>query len=205
MDAIRKLWEGKGLGDARTISKVAAVLLVLFSGIWPHLKLLLLHLGWFWPFVHGLWLGRGDGDNARARCCRRRKRASQRSGHRHYRSHSHRSPFLRALSALGKWSLADVLVVCILIAVLHLDRSRRPGQDPLGHRGQAPRTAELRPRQVPRSRRRLRSAPWAHLRPPRKGARHAEVRRVPGLHPERLHPPRVDVGPGAGHPRRRRA
>ena len=128
MDAIRKLWEGKGLGDARTISKVAAVLLVLFSGIWPHLKLLLLHLGWFWPFVHGLWLGRGDGDNARARCCRRRKRASQRSGHRHYRSHSHRSPFLRALSALGKWSLADVLVVCILIAVLHLDWAVDPAK-----------------------------------------------------------------------------
>lgn len=29
-----------------------------------------------------------------------------------------RTPFLRTLSTLGKWSLADVLVVCVLIAVL---------------------------------------------------------------------------------------
>jgi hypothetical protein len=47
------------------------------------------------------------------------------------RSHgtqSHRSPFLRTLSTLGKWSLADVLVVCILIAVLHLDWNVNPSE-----------------------------------------------------------------------------
>jgi len=62
MDAIRKLWKGEGLGDAQTISKVAAALLVVFSGIWPHLKLFLVHVCWFFPFAHGLWL-RGDDDD----------------------------------------------------------------------------------------------------------------------------------------------
>ncbi|KAL7464382.1 hypothetical protein ACHAXS_004716, partial [Conticribra weissflogii] len=42
------------------------------------------------------------------------------------RSHALRTPFLRTLSTLGKWSLADVFVVCILIAVLHLDWDVRP-------------------------------------------------------------------------------
>ena len=144
MDAIRKLWKGEGLGDAQTISKVAAVLLIVASGIWPHLKLLLVHVCWFFPFVHGLWLPRNnngeDGNEEERRCCMNTKQCcttnngswsnnnSTKSrcslccsnGHAH-ETHTIRSPFLRTLSTLGKWSLADVLVVCILIAVLHLD------------------------------------------------------------------------------------
>lgn len=96
MDAIRKLWRGEGLGDARTVSKVSAVLLVVFSGIWPHVKLLGVNFCWFWKFGF-----RWAGD--RKACT------------------TARSSFLRFLSVFGKWSLADVLVVCILIAVLHLD------------------------------------------------------------------------------------
>lgn len=109
MDAIRKLWKGEGLGSAQTISKVSAALLVLFSGIWPHLKLLLVHICWFYRFGHKL---RKNGDGCNSCICS--------NGH-SYKSQSTRSPLLRTLSIFGKWSLADVLVVCILIAVLHLD------------------------------------------------------------------------------------
>mmetsp|Transcript_4556 Transcript_4556/g.10219 ORF Transcript_4556/g.10219 Transcript_4556/m.10219 type:complete len:858 (+) Transcript_4556:626-3199(+) len=119
-DAIRKLWEGEGLGDAQTISKVAAVLLVVFSGIWPHLKLLLVHVCWFLPFMHGIKIDESKGG---CNCCRpdpKRCTLCCSNGHAH-QSYNRRSPFLRILSSLGKWSLADVLVVCILIAVLHLD------------------------------------------------------------------------------------
>eukprot|EP00571_Detonula_confervacea_P008943 CAMPEP_0172328038 /NCGR_PEP_ID=MMETSP1058-20130122/60141_1 /TAXON_ID=83371 /ORGANISM="Detonula confervacea, Strain CCMP 353" /LENGTH=995 /DNA_ID=CAMNT_0013045135 /DNA_START=204 /DNA_END=3191 /DNA_ORIENTATION=- len=150
MDAIRKLWEGEGLGDAQTISKVAAALLVVFSGIWPHLKLLLVHVCWFFPFVHGLWLRRGgnedddNDDDEKCGCCnkgccttnngscnatthRTKSRCSPccSNGHSH-QTQTLRYPFLRTLSTLGKWSLADVLVVCILIAVLHLDWNVNP-------------------------------------------------------------------------------
>ncbi len=159
MDAIRKLWEGVGLGDAQTLSKVAAALLVLFSGIWPHLKLLLLHVCWFVPFTHGLWIRErnnnleNDDDDEMERkrcfCCSTSDNSwgnnaaitgSSRSTtkksacsfcratvHMH-RTHSFRSPFLRILSTLGKWSMADVLVVCILIAVLHLDWNVYPDE-----------------------------------------------------------------------------
>ena len=140
MDAIRKLWKGDGLGDARTTSKVAAALLVIFSGIWPHLKLLLVHLCWFFPFAHRLWLGDRDGSyvvgDEGNKCCNKRcsnhgtkSRCSLccSNGHSH-KTHTVRSPFLRTLSTLGKWSLADVLVVCILIAVLHLDWQVHPDE-----------------------------------------------------------------------------
>eukprot|EP00804_Cyclotella_cryptica_P010989 CCRYP_016696-RA/>CCRYP_016696-RA protein AED:0.24 eAED:0.24 QI:216/1/1/1/0.8/0.66/6/786/860 len=134
MDAIRKLWKGEGLGDAQTISKISAALLVLFSGIWPHLKLLLVHVAWFFPFGHRLQASRHCNDDETGRdrqkpqrvgCCGNTSFCETNTfcysnGHSH-RTYTARSPFLRTLSILGKWSLADVLVVCILIAVLHLD------------------------------------------------------------------------------------
>lgn len=139
MDAIRKLWDGVGLGDAQTLSKVAAALLVLFSGIWPHLKLLLVHFCWFFPFSHRLLLKSNQNpdatyahvDRSEKLCCKSREVSTSNNniccanGHVH-NTHNRRSPFLRALSTLGKWSLADILVVCILIAVLHLDWKVNP-------------------------------------------------------------------------------
>ena len=141
MDAIRKLWKGDGLGDAQTMSKLAAALLILFSGIWPHLKLLLVHFCWFFPFSHRLQLKSSipyysdasyrHVDRSDKQCCKSREVSSSNNniccanGHIH-NTHNRRSPFLRALSTLGKWSLADVLVVCVLIAVLHLDWKVNP-------------------------------------------------------------------------------
>ena len=138
MESIRKLWNGDGLGDAQTLSKVAAALLVVFSGFWPHLKLFLLHCCWLFPFNHHLQLRRTGASNERyghnkidTTCCKTRDAVARNSSFccangSFHNTHNHRSPFLRALSTLGKWSLADVLVVCILIAVLHLDWKVNP-------------------------------------------------------------------------------
>lgn len=179
MDAIRKLWKAEGLGGGRVelLSKISAALLVAFSGIWPHLKLVLVQFCWFWPFGRGVWLDddgdddydeeddeveeehdQGDANPTRNQTIRKRcnikttlcgcnnseisvtrKRRSIcfpscsptsscsccSDGHPH-QSHAIRTPFLRTLSTLGKWSLADVFVVCILIAVLHLDWNVHP-------------------------------------------------------------------------------
>ncbi len=139
MDAIRKLWFGEGLGDAQTLSKVAAALLIVFSGIWPHLKLLLLHFCWFFPFSNRLPLNSNRNPDAshvydirrHKQCCKSKEGSNKNNsiwcanGYTH-KTHNRRSPFLRVLSTLGKWSLADVLVVCILIAVLHLDWKVNP-------------------------------------------------------------------------------
>jgi len=83
--AIHELWEAKDL-PGTIIPRLAAILLIVFSGIWPHLKLFMLNLTWFFG-KHPI----------------RRTRA------------------LQLLSGLGKWSLADVLVVCVMVGVLHLD------------------------------------------------------------------------------------
>mmetsp|Transcript_11699 Transcript_11699/g.17918 ORF Transcript_11699/g.17918 Transcript_11699/m.17918 type:complete len:850 (+) Transcript_11699:140-2689(+) len=137
MDAIRKLWNGEGLGDAQTLSKVAAALLIVFSGIWPHFKLILVHFCWFFPFSHSLLLksnrNRSNAsyvydDRSDKQCCKPNEGSNSiwcANGYTH-KTHNRRSPFLRVLSTLGKWSLADVLVVCILIAVLHLDWKVNP-------------------------------------------------------------------------------
>jgi len=83
--AIQELWKGKNL-PGKLLPRFAAVLLVVFSGIWPHLKLLLLNFTWMFS-IH-------------------QKR---------------RTRILHWLGTLGKWSLADVLVVCVMVGVLDLD------------------------------------------------------------------------------------
>lgn len=82
--AIDHLWVAKGL-PGKTLPRAAAILLIIFSGFWPHIKLLLLNVTWF---------------------CGK---------------YPTRSKHLQWLSTLGKWSLADVLVVCVMVGVLHLD------------------------------------------------------------------------------------
>jgi len=84
--AVRQLWRAKGM-QGKVLPRVAAVLLTLFSGVWPHLKLIL---------VNVTWLGSWSDPTLRTRS-------------------------LRWLSALGKWSLADVLAVCVMVGVLNLD------------------------------------------------------------------------------------
>lgn len=83
--AITELWEAKGM-PGTAMPRIAAILLALFSGLWPHLKLILLNLTWL------------------------RMRNSKR-----------RTTTLHWLSCLGKWSLADILVVCVMVGVLHID------------------------------------------------------------------------------------
>jgi len=83
--AIRELWEANGL-PSKSTARLAAILLMISSGVWPHLKLLLLNWTWL-----------------RMRNPKRRKK------------------FLYWLSRLGKWSLADILVVCIMIGIIHVD------------------------------------------------------------------------------------
>ena len=83
--AIQELWKGKNL-PGKTIPRTAAVLLIVFSGIWPHLKLLLLNFTWILSS-----------------------------------NQKRRTRMLQWLGTLGKWSLADVLVVCVMVGVLHLD------------------------------------------------------------------------------------
>lgn len=83
--AIQHLWDAEGLPN-KTLSKLSAILLVLFSGIWPHCKLALLQLTWW------------------------------------FRTNPNkRTSTLQWLNTLGKWSLADVLVVCVMVGVLSLD------------------------------------------------------------------------------------
>lgn len=91
MSAIEKLWEAKNLPSV-WLSKFSAVLLVVFSGIWPHVKLILLHFNWYNPYFQ------------------QNTRATQ----------------LHYLAAFGKFSLADIFVVCLLIGVLNLDLTIEP-------------------------------------------------------------------------------
>ena len=124
-DAISKLWKGDGLNEAQNISKVSAALLVFFSGVWPHLKLGAVGFCWFWKFRHSLDDSNNNNtisnNNNHSNSNNSNKKSSLCSGYHRHQSTTNRSPVLRILSVFGKWSLADVLVVCILIAVLHLD------------------------------------------------------------------------------------
>jgi Paraquat-inducible protein A len=83
--AIQGLWEAKQMTGPIVLPRLAAVLLIVFSGIWPHMKLFLLLTTWL--FVT---------------------------------DYSRRKRILNVLSVLGKWSLADVLVVCVMVGVLNL-------------------------------------------------------------------------------------
>ena len=85
MYAMQELWEAKHM-PGLFLPRLASAGLFLFSGIWPHLKLLLLNLTWCTP----------------------------------YTNHIRRQRMLSYLSVLGKWSLVDVLVVCVMVGVLHL-------------------------------------------------------------------------------------
>jgi hypothetical protein len=94
--AIQELWAAKGM-PGTTLPRIASVLLALFSGVWPHLKLILLNLTWFL-----------------------RLRPAPRTSLLHW------------LSCLGKWSLADILVVCVMVGVLHIDWVVDPDEIRLG-------------------------------------------------------------------------
>eukprot|EP00545_Synedropsis_sp_CCMP1620_P013542 CAMPEP_0119005264 /NCGR_PEP_ID=MMETSP1176-20130426/1618_1 /TAXON_ID=265551 /ORGANISM="Synedropsis recta cf, Strain CCMP1620" /LENGTH=566 /DNA_ID=CAMNT_0006957053 /DNA_START=64 /DNA_END=1761 /DNA_ORIENTATION=+ len=105
--AIKELWEAKGM-PGTTLPRIAAVLLALFSGLWPHLKLLLLNLTWLYMY--------------------------QPKG---------RSRWLHWLSCLGKWSLADILVVCVMVGVLHIDWDVDPDAIRLGVANTLPQILKL--------------------------------------------------------------
>jgi hypothetical protein len=83
--AMKELWNAQHM-PGLFLPRLAAAGLGLFSGLWPHLKLILLHISWFTSFSN----------------FQRRQRT------------------LASLSILGKWSLVDVLVVCVMVGVLHL-------------------------------------------------------------------------------------
>jgi Paraquat-inducible protein A len=87
--SITELWAAAGLPGSKVLPRLAAILLVLFSGVWPHFKLLLLQGTWWSTLL--------------ATVPERRTR------------------LLHWLGTLGKWSLADVLAVCVMVGVLHLD------------------------------------------------------------------------------------
>ncbi|GKY93605.1 hypothetical protein MPSEU_000327900 [Mayamaea pseudoterrestris] len=103
-NAIQELYQANGIpGNAQFVPKLAAVLLILFSGIWPHLKLCMLSLTWL--------------------CSTNSQR---------------RGSILQWLSTLGKWSLADVLVVCVMVSVLNLDWTLDPNATMNGFVHQVP-------------------------------------------------------------------
>jgi hypothetical protein len=83
--AIKDLYKAEGM-PGLFLPRLAAILLVIFSGIWPHLKLMLLHSTWFSKMSNTKRRGR----------------------------------ILMWLGNLGKWSLADVLTVCVMVGVLNL-------------------------------------------------------------------------------------
>ena len=92
--AVRQLWRAKGIPGTKVLPRMAAILLTLFSGVWPHLKLILLNITWLLPSTRPAL----------------------------------RTRTLRWLSALGKWSLADVLAVCVMVGVLNLDWQVQPAE-----------------------------------------------------------------------------
>lgn len=105
--AIQELWDAAGMDVNVFLPRLASVLLILFSGVWPHLKLLLLN-------VH--WLLRPNSPNT-----------------------------FWWLSTLGKWSLSDVLVVCLMLGILHIDWNVEPSVVLQGIIHQAPTIMKVLP------------------------------------------------------------
>mmetsp|Transcript_12809 Transcript_12809/g.24847 ORF Transcript_12809/g.24847 Transcript_12809/m.24847 type:complete len:700 (+) Transcript_12809:355-2454(+) len=105
--AIEQLWKAHNLGS-KVGPRIAALLLVLFSGVWPHLKLVLLHVYWLVPH-----------------------------------SELVRSSALYWLSTFGKWSLADVFVVCVMIGVLNIDMELDPAAILVGLEHEVPEVITL--------------------------------------------------------------
>lgn len=105
--AIQELWDAAGMNVNVFLPRLASVLLILFSGVWPHLKLLLLN-------VH--WLLRPNSPNT-----------------------------FWWLSTLGKWSLSDVLVVCLMLGILHIDWNVEPSVVLQGIIHQAPTIMKVLP------------------------------------------------------------
>jgi hypothetical protein len=83
---LQELWKAHGM-PGKILPRFTALLLIFASGIWPHLKLLLLQISFWFPL----------------------------------RSHARRQRFLHILSTFGKWSLADVITVCVMVAVMNLE------------------------------------------------------------------------------------
>ncbi len=100
--AMTELWRARRM-PGKFFPRLAAVLLFIFSGVWPHLKLLILNLTWVVA-----------------------------------RHPIRRTRLLHWLSILGKWSLADVLVVCVMVGVLNLDWDVDPAQIKQGFSDQMP-------------------------------------------------------------------
>jgi hypothetical protein len=100
--AMTELWRARRM-PGKFFPRLAAVLLFIFSGVWPHLKLLILNLTWLVA-----------------------------------RHPIRRTRLLHWLSILGKWSLADVLVVCVMVGVLNLDWDVDPAQIKQGFSDQMP-------------------------------------------------------------------
>ena len=98
--SVTELWSDT---PGKLFARFTAVLLILCSGIWPHLKLFMLQGVFFWK--------------------KRQVPLTQPQRKRPSRQH-----ILQFLSILGKWSLADVLVVTVFIAVLQLEWSIDPAQ-----------------------------------------------------------------------------
>lgn len=147
VDAIRRLWTGHKLGDAKDRAKNAAVFLMIASGILPHLKLFLLLVCWFIPFVHTLRITNEVGYIRYTRSLMSRRvigfgmptELSDANESRcnliicsngRYRSGiwTLRTPFLRTINILGKFALTVIFGVCILAAALHLDWEINPDQ-----------------------------------------------------------------------------
>jgi hypothetical protein len=88
--SITELWNAVGTTSSSSsklvLPRLAAILSILFSGVWPHLKLLLLQWTWFTEHLP-----------------------------------TRRTRILHSLGTLGKWPLANVLAICVMVGVLHLD------------------------------------------------------------------------------------